>query len=182
MASTTIVYEEHSYLVATSPLLGTFRQTIRVGGHALKERLVIPDGHGERQEFFESLPGGPKTEGDAARLNGYSLGEDVQFLIDDGSRRGHHQSVASLLTEGADLLGESSPALMFVVNGIAGGETMEVRNQDVAVRQTVHANLPRDAGRQDLLGPTQSDAEQILEDGTVHPRVGQGMEAAGDFP
>jgi hypothetical protein len=83
--------------------------------------------------------------------------------------------------EGADLFGESLPALVLVMHGVAGGEAMEVRYQELAIRQAIYADLPANARGKDLLSPAEADTEQLLEGGAIHPGVGKVAEVPGDF-
>jgi hypothetical protein len=64
-----------------------FEQPLRSADHpALKQLKIITDGHGEGQQFFESLLRFVKLDRDAAGFEAHTGGEVLKLLIHDGCR------------------------------------------------------------------------------------------------
>jgi hypothetical protein len=148
-------------------------------GKTLEEQGIITDSHGEGQELFEGLAGAVELDRDLAGRNRDTRGQALDVLMDHRGGRFHQNPALSL--EGVELRRKSSPSAVLVMQGLAGGKSMEVRDHIFAVGHARAANLPADARRQDLLGAPPSDPEQSLERPTIDPSVGKVAEEGRDL-
>jgi hypothetical protein len=149
--------------------------------HPLKEQRVVADRHRQRQELLERILSAAETHGNPAGCDGNPLREIIQLLVDDGDGRFHQDCGTAFALERFNLSGQPASALVFVMSGLTGGQSLQVGDHSFAIRHATDSDPALDAGSNNLLRATRSDAQQILDHASVDPGVRQFPQPAGDF-
>ena len=151
-------------------------------GRALKPFKIIPDSHGEGEQFFECLVRLVERDGDAAWLEPDPGGEGVELLREDLKRRLDQKLrhfLAVPLPLGQDF-GELAPALALVMASVTIGQVAQVGDEDLPIGEPVGADAISNARSEDLLSAAAADAEQEFEGGAIDEGAGKSLELLND--
>jgi hypothetical protein len=145
---------------------------------SLKPIEVVTHRHGQRQELFKCLLGLIKRDRNAAGFQPYAFRQVLQ-LLRQNLNRGFHQQLGAFqsffLTRrqgGCNF----APTLDFIMALLALGQTAQMRNENIAIRQPIGADAVHYAGGHDLLGSASTDTEQEFDGRAVDERAGKNFE------
>ena len=71
------------------------------------------------------------------------------------------------------MLGQPPAPSLLIMSGVARSEPLKMADHSLTLGHAVHADLPNDARRKDLLGSSGAHAKEFLKLAAVNPRVGQ---------
>jgi hypothetical protein len=124
---------------------GEARSCLRSGAlsHRLLETFkIIPDGHGEGEQFFQRLVGIVEGDGDAAGLESDADGKIRKFLRQDleGSLDEKLRLLETVLFQLRQNLGKLAAALALIKTVVALGQAAQVVNENLPIGQAVGAD------------------------------------------
>lgn len=173
-----------SPIAEPSPTRGIgWRRLAMAPGNAFETREVVGDGHGEGEQFLQSLPGLEELDGNAARFQTHALGEVFELLGEDGDggldqEWGPFQPF--LVKLGQDP-GDFALALDLIEAVVAVGEPAQAGDQEGAVGEAAGADAVGDGGGHDLLSAAAADAQEELDGGAIDEGAGKDLQLPDDL-